>query len=319
LPLSVDLEFGFDVRTDDDDGALARFAAEIASEPPGPRIWSYSNAGWCLLGRAIEVATGTTFENATQQHLASVDLVGISFAVEGPETTRVSGHELTETGPTTVPALTNRAYAAAGTSAAGGAEALLGFARWHLADPVLAVLREVAADVSIPGWFDGWGLGWARFDWSDGPVWGWDGMLDGERTCLRLLPERHAAVVLLANASSGRGFARALLPELVEAAFGIAIPRWVLEPTSGAAGELSRFTGVFAWPDRRVEVTTAGEGLRLTEDGRDVMALPLDDRTFLLDADDPDGPTVAFGAFGDDGRPGVLYDMVWGLPRVPAR
>ena len=38
--------------------------------------------------------------------------------------------------------------------------------------------------------------------------------------------------------------------------------------------------------------------------------------TFLVDADDPDNPTVTFGGFDDDGRPGVLYEMLWGLPRV---
>jgi len=33
------------------------------------------------------------------------------------------------------------------------------------------------------------------------------------------------------------------------------------------------------------------------------------------DADDPDTPTVTFGAFDEAGRPHVLYEMIWGLPR----
>jgi hypothetical protein len=36
------------------------------------------------------------------------------------------------------------------------------------------------------------------------------------------------------------------------------------------------------------------------------------------DADNPDTPTVTFGAFDGSGRPGVIYDMLWGLPRVDA-
>ena len=40
-----------------------------------------------------------------------------------------------------------------------------------------------------------------------------------------------------------------------------------------------------------------------------------DDRTFLVDVDDPDDPTMTFGAFDAGGRPGVLYQMLWGLPR----
>jgi hypothetical protein len=47
-----------------------------------------------------------------------------------------------------------------------------------------------------------------------------------------------------------------------------------------------------------------------------VKGLPLDDRTFLIDRGDPDAPTATFGGFDDDGRPGVLYEMLWGLPRA---
>jgi hypothetical protein len=27
-------------------------------------------------------------------------------------------------------------------------------------------------------------------------------------------------------------------------------------------------------------------------------------------------PAATFGGFDDDGRPGVLYEMLWGLPRA---
>jgi hypothetical protein len=47
----------------------------------------------------------------------------------------------------------------------------------------------------------------------------------------------------------------------------------------------------------------------LEGDGRTREALPLDARTFVVDAADPDNPTVTFD--GD-----VLYLMLWGLPRV---
>ena len=48
----------------------------------------------------------------------------------------------------------------------------------------------------------------------------------------------------------------------------------------------------------------------------EVEALPLDERTFLVDPLDPDNPTVTFGEFDEAGRPGVLYEMLWGLPRL---
>ena len=62
----------------------------------------------------------------------------------------------------------------------------------------------------------------------------------------------------------------------------------------------------------------AGRGRAVTSEAGAVEALPLDAATFLVDAGDPDTPTVTFGAFDDSGRPGVLYEMLWGLPRGSA-
>jgi hypothetical protein len=80
--------------------------------------------------------------------------------------------------------------------------------------------------------------------------------------------------------------------------------------------ELARFAGTYAWPDRRVEVTATADGLLIAGGEREAVARPLDDRSFLVDAADPDGPAVTFGAFDAAARPHVLYDLLWGLPRV---
>lgn len=94
------------------------------------------------------------------------------------------------------------------------------------------------------------------------------------------------------------------------------MPASRLEPTTGAAADLSRFTGTYAWPDRRWTVAATGTGLVMNGAHGTIEALPIDDYTFLVDADEPDTPTMTFGAFDDSGRPGVLYEMLWGLPRV---
>lgn len=94
------------------------------------------------------------------------------------------------------------------------------------------------------------------------------------------------------------------------------MPALELRPTPGAAGDLSRFDGVFAWPDWQFEVRAEGDVLRIESDGKTVEALPIDARTFLVDADDGDTPTVTFDGVDDDGRPAVLYEMLWGYPRV---
>ena len=149
-----------------------------------------------------------------------------------------------------------------------------------------------------------------------GEVWGWDGLISGERSALRIIPERDAAIVLLTNSSTGRALYRTLFAELMGRLFGIRIPSPRLDPSPGSAGDLARFAGVYGWPDREIEVKVIGRGLLMLEEGRETEALPVDDRVFLVDPRDPDNPTVTFGAFDAAGRPSVLYDMLWGLPRL---
>jgi hypothetical protein len=79
---------------------------------------------------------------------------------------------------------------------------------------------------------------------------------------------------------------------------------------------LSRFAGVYGWPDRQVQVTATADGLLINSEGHRTAALPIDERTFLVSPADPDNPTVTFGAFDAAGSPGVLYEMLWGLGRL---
>jgi hypothetical protein len=124
----------------------------------------------------------------------------------------------------------------------------------------------------------------------------------------------------MTNSSTGRAMYRSLFADLMRSLFDVTVPPLRLEPAAGAAGDLSRFAGVYAWPDRRVEVTaTAGSSLLIKSEDGETEALPLDERTFLVDPTDPDNPTVTFGEFDGAGRPGVLYLMLWGLPRLDDR
>ena len=314
IPQRAVLEFGFADHTETDAGALARLVAETASEAPSAAAWSYANLGWCVLGRAIETATGMTWEDAMRRHL--LDPAGMhatDFAVGEEPLRRASGHDVAPDGPIPVEPLVSRAYGPAGTSTVSTVADLLRFAGLHLDDLSLAPLRDAHSATAIHGWLDRWCLGWARFDWDGGPVWGWDGMITGERSALRLMPQQRAAVVLLTNSSAGRGLYRSLFADLMQSAFGIGMPPPRTDPIRVDSGDLSRFAGVYAWPDRRVEVTATGHGLRIVSEEGDLAAVPVDERTFLVDAADPDAPTVTFDS---SRRPRVLYDLLWGLPRV---
>jgi CubicO group peptidase (beta-lactamase class C family) len=317
LALRAGLEFGFAGRKDQDDGALSRLVADAAAGGPAGGFWSYTNVGWCVLGRVIETAAGAVWEDAMRRQLFDrAGMSGTAFVTGGASERRATGHEITADGPVPVVPLTARAYGPAGTSAVTTVTDLLRFAALHLQDPPLAWLRAVHAEVPIYGWLDAWCLGWARFDWNGGPVWGWDGLVNGERSVLRLVPGHQAAVVLMTNSSTGRAMYRSLFAEVMASLCGISVPPLRLDAAPGAAGDLSRFAGVYAWPDRQVDVTATADGLLISSEDSQTEALPLDERTFLVAPADPDNPTVTFGAFDPAGRPQVLYDMLWGLPRA---
>jgi CubicO group peptidase (beta-lactamase class C family) len=317
ISLRAGLEFGFADWQDEDDGVLSRLVADATAGGRAGNVWSYTNVGWCVLGRVVENATGAVWEDAMRRQLLDrAGMSGTAFLTGGATERRARGHEITADGPMPVEPLTARAYGPAGTSAVTTVTDLLRFAALHLEDPSLALLRAVHAEVPIYGWLDSWCLGWAGFGWEGGQVWGWDGLVTGERSFLRIVPRQQVAVVLMTNASTGRAMYRSLFADLMDSLCGISVPPLRLDPSPGAAGDLSRFAGVYAWPDRRVDVTATVSGLLISDGPGQTEALPLDERTFLVDAADPDNPTVTFGAFDAAGRPGVLYDMLWGLPRT---
>jgi CubicO group peptidase (beta-lactamase class C family) len=315
VPLRAGLEFDLAGREDQGDGALSRLVADAADGAPAGTFWSYTNVGWCVLGRVIETATNSAWDEAMRRDLARAGMRETSFA--GAVTKgRASGHEVTAAGPVPVEPLVARAYGPAGAEAVSTVTDVLRFATLHLEDPSLAALRAMHADVSISGWLDAWCLGWARFHWKGGPAWGWDGVVRGERSFLRIMPDHRAAVALMTNGSTGRAMYRSLIAELMETWFGISVATLRLDASPGAAGDLTRFAGVYAWPDRRVEVKAVGSRLVITSEDAETEALPIDEQTFLVDAEDADNPTVTFGADDALGRPRVLYVMLWGLPRL---
>jgi CubicO group peptidase (beta-lactamase class C family) len=319
VPLRADLEFGFGTHGGTDDGALGRLAAEASEHPASVSgAWSYSNLGWCLLGRAVEGVTGSPWETAMESVLAPAGLGSTAFGPEPTGPPRATGHDVSAGRPVPVHPVSSRAYGPAGLGTTTNVDDLLRFAELHITAPELAPLRRVHAPVSIAGWLDAWCLGWARFSWEGGAAWGWDGVVDGQRSVLRLMPANRVAIAVLTNASNGRALHRTLLAELVPRVSGLRPSSLLLTPRPGAAGDLARFAGTYAWPDRRLTVTVRADVLCLTSDDGEAEARPLDGRTFLVDPGDPDTPTVTFGGFDRDGVPSVLYDMLWGLPRVGA-
>ena len=129
LPLTSALEFGFGAHRDTDDRALARLVAEIDADLPASAVWSYTNVGWCVLGRVIETVTGETWEVAMRHLLFDrAGMTSTTFAIGSEPARRVTGHDITRDGAVAVEPLVARAYGPAGTSVISTVTDLLRFA-----------------------------------------------------------------------------------------------------------------------------------------------------------------------------------------------
>lgn len=317
VPMSAAREWLFEAPGDD---ALARFAQDVARDEPIAEpgaLWCYSNTGWSLLGRAIEVATGMVWEDAMRARLFEpLGMAATDFhhrPLPGP---LAAQHLVSPEGISQPSPWFSRAIGPGGASVRSTVGDPPRFAGAHLEEPPggpLAPLREHAATVAIPSFADAWCLGWARFDWEGGPIWGWDGIGRTHRALLRLDPARGLAVALLANTSTGRLLYRGLFPEILRR-HGIVMPLLALDPRDGAAGDLTRFAGSYRWSDIGVEVHAERDHL-VVRGAETRTAHPINERTFLVDASHPDEPTISFGHFGPDGRPRAYYRAVWALPR----
>lgn len=206
------------IPTTADSTALLKFVdhhvAEAAQVTEPGRIYSYCSAGYGVLGRLVEVLTAMPYEEAFRNRLAvPLGIDELAFSADQALAFRTAiGH-----GPSFRPlnqwALLPPSNHPAGNQLAMSARGLLRFARLHLSagdlsgEPVLSgdSMREMRRrHVDRPGQLggpSGQGLGWSVP--GDAPTVEHGGGIVGSTALLRVLPHRAAAVVLLANSSSG--------------------------------------------------------------------------------------------------------------------
>ncbi|SCX59689.1 CubicO group peptidase, beta-lactamase class C family [Klenkia marina] len=201
------------------DDALERYLGELAEVEqlftPG-ELFSYNNAGYCVLGRLVEVLRGKPYDQCLTDHL--ITPLGLTTASPSPYEAIVHrvavGHVTPAPGADQVPApvwAMVRSNAPAGSMLAMSARDLVGFGRLHLsggvapdgtrllAEATVAAMREPQVrlpELRVLG--DAWGLGWELFD-GPGGVHGHDGNTIGQASFLRLVPEHDLAVALLTN------------------------------------------------------------------------------------------------------------------------
>lgn len=323
------------------DDALAVFAGRCGElsylTKPGS-YFSYCNSGYNLLGRAIEVVTGESWERFLRRSL--LEPLGIPAAVHPEETLRFRtaiGHTVAAGGEATI---TDTIYLPrsgdpAGSRLSMSASSLLKFARLHLADGIspdgarllsaasARAMRELViplpVDIAGP---TGYGLSWQIYDgWAPRAV-GHDGATMGQSAFLRLVPEWNAAVAMVTNASSATTIdafdevVRAVLASMGDAQ----IPA---KPAAAAlpAVDAAPYAGTYeTYMSRIVVSANGGEALNATVTARNNETLgnvperrlvlrPVGDGRFL--AEDPSGSAttsvVGFAEHDAGGKARFLF------------
>ncbi|KJQ55930.1 D-alanyl-D-alanine carboxypeptidase precursor [Microbacterium sp. SA39] len=250
--------------------------------PPGS-FFSYSNAGYVVLGRLIEVLRETTWEQALIEHIATP--LGLQTVSPSPYEAilhRVAvGHVGPDAEGVQQPApfwAMARSNEPAGSMLAMSARDLAAFARAHLQiaagetvatnsegdDPSLlsrdSALAMRSTEVHLPrltGMGAAWGLGWEIDREGEGMLFGHDGNTIGQSSFLRLAPEAGVAVVLLTNGGDGAGLFHDIADELLREMAGITLPTPPAPPAASeasseapagaaAAADVAGFLGVYA-------------------------------------------------------------------------
>lgn len=191
---------------------------------PG-RGFSYSTAGYVLVGELIATVTGMTWQEAIESILLRPLGIDAVF-VGGPEAGRITpGHAVnTRIGVVqAVDQIVAPMEAPAGALALSARD-LITFGRLHLADGGPRLLdRAVAEQMHRPvpaaepvGLADGWGLGLAVFHRGRTRWLGHDGTGDGTWSHLRIDPLGGVIVALTATATTGVALWDDLMPELAD-------------------------------------------------------------------------------------------------------
>jgi CubicO group peptidase (beta-lactamase class C family) len=152
-----------------------------------------------------------------------------------------------------------------------------------------------------------WGLGLIVCEWHGETVYAHDGSTIGQHARLRILPDAHLAIALLANGGPRESFYRKVFNAILADVGAVTIPD-VPQPDLTLRLDVSRYVGAYARPGARYEVEADGGRLSLTFVRNPLQAhvlgkperstyalLPISATHFLMPSDDPleDTQTVA--------------------------
>lgn len=314
---------------------IARYVADCRElpqlHPPGA-LFSYCNSGYVILGRIIEVLTGTYWDKVLKERLLRP--LGLretkSLAEEAIRFRCAIGHAPhPDTGEMDITPIAYLAQsnAPAGSTVMASARDVIGFARAlfsmrgdSTAPLPAALTREMqTAQITLPPHYPmrHWGLGPKIFDWDGVRGFGHDGVTIGQQSFLRVIPERDLAIILLTNGGDANSlyedFIGALLSELAD----IRLPQ-LPAPDPRAVADRAPYTGTYEKLSARIHINEVDRVLQSRSEvnidfmgGFRPMTLrlePVDAALWLARVPDSAAPyPIRFLDFGADGRPAYLH------------
>ncbi|MET9266325.1 serine hydrolase domain-containing protein [Amycolatopsis sp. NPDC004079] len=238
------------VDTGRNDDAIEKFVASLADAdhlfPPG-RVFSYSNSGYAVLGRLVEVLRGKPFNDVIRERLATpLGLSTVAADTYDAILHRAAvGHIETAGKLAPTKSWAVRYFSTpSGSHLAISARDLLEFVRPHLADPTLAGLREPQLE-SVPdfgGGVLGWGLGWMLY--RDGVI-GHTGVSKGQKAFLRVVPSAGVAMAVLTNSAGAEPLAHELFSTVLRDLAGVETAPLPVPPANPAPIDADRMCGTY--------------------------------------------------------------------------
>jgi CubicO group peptidase (beta-lactamase class C family) len=280
--------------------ALARITAKLASLPqltPLGALYSYSNSGFYVAGRVIEVVTGQPYERAIRALVLRPLGMRMSFFRHFPAefiTHRIAaGHTLQDDRLTIVRPWARTRSAAPSGGIVSTARDVLRYARFHLGDgtapdgtrvltpEAIAAMQAPLIPTDTNG--SAVGISWMLGHVGRVRIVRHGGSTFGQRAALILAPDHDFALAVLTNAESGEALHREVTRWALQSYLGAADPEPAILPLTPEqlAGYAGRYHGALG--DLHVTILDAGLTMR---------GIPLNG--------DPPGRSIRLGSVAPD-------------------
>jgi CubicO group peptidase (beta-lactamase class C family) len=309
--------FAGDVFTDTGTGddAIEKYVAKLVDAaqvcPPGERF-SYSNSGYVVLGRLVEVLREKPFNAVLRERLITpLELTHVATSMGEAILRRPAvGHLRSNADGRMEPV---RVWSMVASTAPAGAlltmsaHELLKFVRMHLSCSDFDAMREPQVAVPDLGMISGhWGLGWALPAYGGRTVLGHTGRTPGQRAFLRVVPDAGVAVAMLTNGGDVYPVYSAIFGHLLEELAGVVQPKLPVPPARSCPVDPDRIVGTYRSPLADNVIDVDGDGriwLRILPHTApaDPNAIPADALELLAS-----GPDQVITAMPDEGAHSVM-------------